>query len=89
MATDETGRQHVHIVVDAELWKQFKIEAIKGDETMTSLLEKLLKERLGCDDADAEEVESKGGLKGGSVLTPKTPTADNGGSNSSSLLAAR
>ena len=87
MNRDETGRQHVHIVVDADLWKQFKIDAIKSDETMTSLLEKLLKERLGAEEASEEEVESKGGLKGGSVLTPLTPKADTGGSNGSSLVA--
>tara|TARA_Y100000593_G_scaffold87149_1_gene167098 strand:+ start:302 stop:1087 length:786 start_codon:yes stop_codon:yes gene_type:complete len=82
MSSEEKSKQHVHIVVDSQLWKQFKIEAIKSDETMTSLLEKLLKERMGIEESSNEESESKGGLKGGSSLNPKTPISDKEGSNS-------
>jgi hypothetical protein len=47
-------RKHIHLVVDSELWKLFKIEAIRGGVSMTRLLEDLIRERLG-------ESEEKGG----------------------------
>jgi len=51
-------KQHIHIVVDVGMWREFKIEAVRRGLSMTKLLDEVLRGHLGI----CEEKGGKGGL---------------------------
>lgn len=72
------AKQHVHMVVDAEVWKLLKIEAAKTGLTMTGLVEKLIKGSLGEEAPVLQDTQMSRGDYRGVNLTPNNPIADTG-----------
>ena len=71
-------KQHVHMIVDADVWKLLKIEAAKTDTTMTALVEKLIKSDLGEEEPVLQDQQVSRGDYRGVNLTPVKPIADTG-----------
>ena len=74
------SKQHVHLVVDSEIWKKLKIESAIQGKTMTALIEELIT-NIGQekDEPVLQETQMSRGDYRGVNLNPNNPIADKGG----------